>query len=144
MRTSPGAVASRASRSNSVGVRCTSVAARPDPPRARVDDQVADDEPGRRAGGQLGGALDAAQQGAHPGDQLAHPEGLGQVVVGADPEPDQDVGLVVTSGEHQHRHRLCAWIRRHTSCPSKPGQHHVEDDEVGGVAACFSTAPGPS
>ena len=43
--------------------------------------------------------LAAAELGAHPAEQLAHGEGLGDVVVGADLEPDHLVDLGVLGGE---------------------------------------------
>ena len=104
---------------------------RDDPSRPRVDDQVADDETGRRARGELGGPVDAPQQGPDARHQLAHPERLGEVVVGPDREPDQDVGLVVARGQHQHRHRGRRLDAPADLEPVEAGQHHVEDDEVG-------------
>ena len=65
--------------------------------------QVPDDQSRRWAGGQLRGSLDAAKQGSDAGHQLAHPEGLGEVVVGADGQPHQHVGLVVEPGELENR-----------------------------------------
>ena len=46
----------------------------------------------------------APERGAHPGDQLAEPERLGHVVVGADLEPDDGVDLGVAGGHHDDRH----------------------------------------
>ena len=109
VRTVRGLAARRTSRSNSVGVRWTSVAVPAHPSLGPVDLDVADlqrRDVTRDAGvGELAGALDPADQGVDPGDQLAHGERLGHVVVGADAQPDQHVGLVVAGGEHQHRHR---------------------------------------
>ena len=76
--------------------------------------------------GQLGGPVDAAQQRGNPGHDLAHPERLGEVVVGADAEADQDVGLVVAGGEHQHRDRALGLDPSAHLVPVEPGQHHVE------------------
>ena len=67
-------------------------------------------------------ALGPAQQRVHPGDQLAHAERLRHVVVGADREPDEEVGLAVAGGEHQDRAPARSrWMRLQTSMPSRPG-----------------------
>ena len=72
----------------------------------------------------------AAQQHADPGDEFAHAERFGQVVVGADAEADQHVRLVASGGQHQHRrrpHRLdpSAYLQTVES-----GQHHVEHHQI--------------
>jgi hypothetical protein len=72
----------------------------------------------------------------HPRDQLAHAERLGQVVVGADAEPHQDVGLVVAGGQHQHRHGRCGLDPAAHLVAVEAGQHHVEHDQVGRVLRC--------
>ena len=51
----------------------------------------------------LGHQLDAAQQRARAGQQLAHAERLGQVVVGADLQAQHAVDLLGPRGEHQDR-----------------------------------------
>ena len=86
----------------------------------------------RRPGAAVGAgrALDPPQQHPDPGHELARRERLGHVVVGADAEPDEQVGLVVAGGEHQHR--------APGGRPAAPahleaveaGQHQVEHDEV--------------
>lgn len=45
------------------------------------------------------------QHRAHPEHQLPGRERLGDVVVRSELEPDQPVGLVAQSGEHDHRDR---------------------------------------
>ncbi len=50
-------------------------------------------------------AVDPAEQGVDPGDQLAGAERLGQVVVSADGEPDHQVGLGVAGRQHEDRGR---------------------------------------
>ena len=77
------------------------------------------------------GALDPAQQHVHAGGQLAHRERLGHVVVGADAEADQHVGLVVPRGEHQHRHRPLGLHPAADLQAVEAGQHDVEDQQVG-------------
>ena len=49
--------------------------------------------------------LRAAQHRLDAGHQLARAEGLGNVVVGAQLEPDHAVGLLVARGQHDDRHR---------------------------------------
>ena len=46
--------------------------------------------------------VDPAQDGLHPRHQLPRAERLGEVVVGADGQADDQVGLVVAGREHQH------------------------------------------
>src|SRR5439155_12819657 len=64
-------------------------------------------QPGRRPTGRrrLRGPVHPAQQGMYPRRQLPHRERLGQVVVRPDGQPDEQVGLVVACGEHEHRYR---------------------------------------
>ena len=97
-----GRAASSASRSNSVGVRWPRRPSAPHPPRAPGRSPA---RRRRRRRRRARGALDAAQQRPHAGDELAQRERLGHVVVGADAEPDQQVGLLAARGQHQHRHR---------------------------------------
>jgi len=47
----------------------------------------------------------AAQQGANPSDQLTSAERLGQVIVGADFEADDEVDLFGSRREHEYWHR---------------------------------------
>ena len=49
--------------------------------------------------------LHAAQQRLAAGDKLAHGERLGHVIIGTRSQTDDLVGLVITCGEDQHRHR---------------------------------------
>jgi hypothetical protein len=79
----------------------------------------------------LGGSLNAAQQRAHAGDELALAERLGHVVVGADAEADEQVGLGVQRGEHEHRDGPVALDAAADLVAVDAGQHDVEDDEVG-------------
>ena len=77
------------------------------------------------------GPLHPAQQRRDPGDQFAHAERLGEVVVRADTEADQQVGLVVARRQHQHGHRTVALNPSAHLVTVEAGQHHVEDDQVG-------------
>ena len=125
--TTPGSEASSARRSNSFSVSCSS---RPSSVarRARhVDLELADDE--RLA--MLGAARRAAGHGADPRDELAQAEGLDDVVVGAQLEPDDAVDLLALRGDHDDRHvgagaQLPA--DRETVDVRQP---NVEQDEVG-------------
>ena len=78
--------------------------------------------------------LDAAQQRLDPRDELAHRERLGHVVVGADAEADEHVGLVVAGGEHEDRDRALGLDAAADLEAVDAGQHDVEHDDVG-VAA---------
>ena len=82
-------------------------------------------------GGRGAGALDAAQQRVHPGDELAGAERLRQVVVGADGQPDDHVGLRVAGRQHQHRHGAVVLDAPAHLEPVEAGQHQVEHDEIG-------------
>ncbi len=84
-------------------------------------------EPDRAAGG--GGA--PPQQRAHAGQQLAHRERLGDVVVGAEVEPQDPVHLGAPRRQDQHRGVVAG--------PPQPAEqlvaveareHDVEDDQV--------------
>ena len=75
--------------------------------------------------------LGAPQHGADAGRELARRERLRHVVVGAELEPDDPVGLLASRGEHDHRE-----LRAGADPPAqleavRSGQHQVEHDEVG-------------
>ncbi len=84
-----------------------------------------------RGGGHGRPALDPPQQRVHPGDELTGAERLGEVVVGADFEPDHEVGLRVTGREHEDRNRPVALDPPADVEAVEPGKHEVEHDEVG-------------
>ena len=84
-----------------------------------------------RVAGRRRPPLDPPQQRAHARDELARGERLGHVVVGADGEPDEQVGLLAARGQHQHRHRPVALHAAADLEPVEPGQHQVEHHEVG-------------
>ena len=76
----------------------------------------------------------AAQHGADAREQLAGRVRLRHVVVGAELEPDHDVDLAVLRGQHDDRHgRAGADLAAHLGA-REPGQHEVEQHEVGAVA----------
>ena len=85
----------------------------------------------RRGRGRRGALAGAAQHGADAGDELGHAERLHQVVVGAELEADDAVGLEAAGGEHDDRH-----LRRRADgaadvAPVDVGQPQVEQDDVG-------------
>src|SRR5439155_398263 len=89
-------------------------------------------QPGRRPTGRrrLRGPVHPAQQGMYPRRQLPHRERLGQVVVRPDGQPDEQVGLVVACGEHEHRYRPPRLDPPAYLQPVEPGQHHIQYHQV--------------
>ena len=83
-------------------------------------------------------ALRPAQQRPHAGHDFARAEGLGDVVVGAELQPDDAVRLLGLGGEHDHRHgggrRIGAHRPAHVEAVHAR-QHHVEDHQIGRRAA---------
>ena len=76
-------------------------------------------------------AVRAAQERLDPAHQLAQPERLGQVVVGAQLQADDLVDLVVAGGEHQDRHLGAGGAHAAEDLePVDPGQADIEHDEV--------------
>ncbi len=73
----------------------------------------------------------AAQHGPDPGHQLARGERLGDVVVGAEFEPDDLVDLAVAGGDDDDRHLRALPQRAAHLGAGQPGQHQVEQHEVG-------------
>ena len=70
-----------------------------------------------------------AQRGPHPGDELAEPERLRDVVVGTDLEPDDGVDLGVARGDHDDRHlRTRPDLATHVDARHLR-EHHVEQHE---------------
>ena len=85
-------------------------------------------------GQQVLGLTAAAQHGADPRDQLARRERLGDVVVGAELEPDHLVDLAVLGGQHDDRDVGALPDRAAHLGARDPGQHQVEQHQVGAVA----------
>ena len=80
--------------------------------------------------GQL--AVGPPQQGPHPGDELAEPVGLGEVVVGPHLEAEHLVELVALHGEDEDR--LAEAQAPHLAAEIEAGavgQAHVEHDQAG-------------
>jgi len=89
-------------------------------------------------GGEGGGgglALGAAGDGAEAGEEFAGGEGLRQVVVGADFEADDPVGLVAPGGEHENRDVGPGADAAEDFEAIDAGEHDVEDDGVPGAGA---------
>ena len=95
--------------------------------------QAADVDPVGPCGGECPGPLHPSEQGPDPGDDLAHRERLGEVVVGADAEPDEDVGLVGARREHEDGHGAHGLDAAAHLEAVEAGEHDVEHDEVGVV-----------
>jgi hypothetical protein len=74
--------------------------------------------------------LGTTQVGPDPRDELAHGEGLGDVVVGAELEPGHLVGLGVLGGEDQDRHVRLAPDRPTYVEARQLGEHEVEDHDA--------------
>jgi hypothetical protein len=97
---------------------------------AEIDLEIADAVGvGRRGGrGARGGA---AQHGAHARQELGNAERLGHVVVGAELEPQDLVGLLVARGQHDDRCRRPSRAQLAADVEAVLArQHHVEDDEI--------------
>ena len=113
-----------------MGVRLDLVVAIFDPVAGDVDVERAErDRLGRV------GELGAPQRGPDPGDEDRHLERLGDVVVCAGLEADDDVDRVAAGGQHHHRDGRLGADRPAYLEPVPFGQHHVEDDEIGPIVA---------
>ena len=128
LSTRPALSASAQSRSNWWPVSERSSPSTKHPPRRAVDDEPAEAQRLASRGPAAGGA--AAQDGAQAGQQLARVEGLGQVVVGADFEAHDAVGLLAPCRQHQDRH-VGAGANRPAELEAVAiGQHEVQDHRV--------------
>ena len=76
------------------------------------------------------GAIHTAQQRLAAGDELAHGERLGHVIIGPGTEADDLIGLVVSCRQDQHWHRTF----RHNAFRGLKSVHHrqhdVHDDQI--------------
>ena len=82
----------------------------------------------------------AAQHSLDAGHQLAHAERLGHVVVRPDLQTDDLVDLVCFGRQHQDRHvHLLAQHAAHLD-PVHAGEHQVQDQQIGLLAAGGSNA----
>ena len=120
MKAWPGWRARNSSSSNSRWVSAISSPASGHATRRRVDDEVA--EPHRRL--DAGRRVQPPQHGVDAGDELGRRERLDDVVVGAEPQPDDAVGLLAARGQQDDRRVVAgaaSRTRRMTSRPSIPG-----------------------
>ena len=86
----------------------------------------------------------AAQQRLHAGHELAHAEGLREVVVGADAERVHLVVLGAARGDDDDRHRDALAPDGLGHGPAvEAGQHEVDDGDVGALVAQLAQAPLP-
>ncbi len=101
-----------------------------DPSPLEIDDQVAmADDPPATGVGKV--AVRPPQEGLDAAHELAQPEGLGQVVVRPELEPDHLVDLVIAGGQHEDRHLgACRADTAEDLESIDPGQPHVQDHEV--------------
>ena len=76
-------------------------------------------------------ALDPPEQRVDPGHELTGAERLGEVVVGAHGQADDEVGLRIPGGQHQDGDGPVALdLPAHLEAV-EAGEHEVEDDEIG-------------
>ena len=83
-----------------------------------------------RAARTVGGRR-AAQHRPHARGELARRERLRHVVVGAELEPDDAVGLLAARRQQDHRERRAGADPAAELEPVRSREHHVEHDEVG-------------
>jgi hypothetical protein len=108
----------------------------------RVHGEAAEVQWGLWAG--LGGGLGPAEDGLDPGHQLAGGERLGHVVVGAQLEAENPVGLLLPGRDDDDRHPPATLAQRpgHLE-PVHPGQHEVEQDQPGALGVHGGQPGGP-
>ena len=88
-------------------------------------------------GGGSGGALEAAEDGLDPGQQLAGREGLGDVVVGAELEAEDAVVFSSTGGDEDDGDGAEGGVIAQAAADVEavsPGNHDVEQEEGGRLA----------
>src|SRR4051794_870751 len=97
-----------------------------DPQAGGIDRRLGLAVAGRHAG--------APQRGLHARAELPHRERLGDVVVGAELEPEDLVDLLALGAEHDDRDALPLGAQPPADLEAVHlGQHHVEHDEVEGL-----------
>jgi hypothetical protein len=74
--------------------------------------------------------LDAAQDGADARQQLARVERLGEIIVGAQLQPDDLVGIVAPRGHHDERRAPALADAPGESEAVHPGQHEIHQQDV--------------
>ena len=134
MKTWPGWRMRNASSSNAFGLTGSDLAVAQQPVAAEVDlDAPEVDDRRRRLDRDR--LLGAAEERPDPGRQLAQAERLGDVVVGAELEPDDLVELGVLGREHDDRHAGLGPDDPADLDAGQLGEHQVEQDEVGLLGA---------
>jgi len=81
------------------------------------------------------------QDRLEPRQQLARVERLGQIIIGAEFEPDNPVGVLAARGQHQDRHVA---LRAQAAADFEPidiGQHDIEDDGAIGPITDYRLDP---
>jgi hypothetical protein len=74
----------------------------------------------------------APEQRFDTGEELEHAERLGDVVIGAEPEPANLVGLLAPRGENQHRHAQSVFAQRAQHAISiEARQHQIQNHQIG-------------
>ena len=76
------------------------------------------------------GTIYTAQQRLATGDEFAHGERLGHVVIGSGTEADDLIGLVVSCRQDQHWHRALRHDAFRGLKTIHHGQHDVHDDQI--------------
>ena len=127
LTTAPGSSASRASRSNSFGDSVTSAPST----RTRRDRRSTVRPPRTCTWSEPGGLGAAAHDRPDPGHQLPEAEGLDDVVVGSQLQPDDPVHLGAPGGQDQDRHDDRARSCRQTVVAVHIGQTQVQQHHVG-------------
>ena len=107
----------------------------------RVDLELADADRAAPRRRRPAGGRGPAQDRADPRDDLGGREGLDDVVVGAELEPDDAVGLRAARGEHDHRDAGFGAQRAADVAAVAVGQHEVEQHEVRADRRARAAAP---
>ena len=99
-----------------------------------VDGQISHDRHGRGGcGGRCGGVhAGTADVGLHPRDQLPHGEGLGDVIVCADLQPQHLVRFLLAGGQDDHGDVVSLFPEGAAHVKADHlRQHHIQQDDVG-------------
>ncbi len=129
MKTWPGWRIRKASSSNAFGLIGDDLAVAQQPVAAEVGLDRPEIDDGRRTVDRHG-LVRAPEERADPGGQLAQAERLGDVVVGAELEPDDLVELGILGRQHHDRHARLGPDDAADLDPGQLGEHQVEQDEV--------------
>ena len=119
-----------------MSVRCSSLVAAAHQPGLGGQHQLvprvgAVEHDARRLVRAVDAALGPAQEGPQPSGHLLHLERLGEVVVGADLEPGDDVVGVVAGADDDDRDVAAAPYLADAVEPGHPAEHEVDQHDVG-------------